>query len=77
MPGRGGRACGAALAAPSADLAQVESHLAATQSMTAGFIQTDGKDRSLKGTLALKRPGRIRFDYGAAPTCCWSATARR
>jgi outer membrane lipoprotein-sorting protein len=55
-----------ALAAPSAELAQVETHLASAQSMTAGFIQTDSKNRSLKGTLALKRPGRIRFDYGSA-----------
>ena len=34
--------------------------------MTADFIQTDAKNRSLNGTLALKRPGRIRFDYGSA-----------
>jgi outer membrane lipoprotein-sorting protein len=59
-------ASGVALAAPSAELAQVENHLASAQSMTAGFIQTDSKNRSLKGTLALKRPGRIRFDYGGA-----------
>ena len=56
----------AALAAPSRELAQVETHLAAAQSMTAGFVQTDSRNRSLKGTLALKRPGRIRFDYGNA-----------
>ena len=57
---------GIALAAPSTELAQVESHLASAQSMTANFVQTDSKNRSLKGTLALKRPGRIRFDYGGA-----------
>ena len=57
---------GAALAAPSAQLAQVVHHLASAQSMTADFIQTDARNRSLKGTLALKRPGRIRFDYGQA-----------
>jgi len=61
-----GAASGAALAAPSSQLAQVETHLAAAQSMTAGFVQTDAKNRSLKGTVALKRPGRIRFDYGSA-----------
>jgi len=55
-----------ALAAPSRELAQVETHLASAQSMTAGFVQTDSRNRSLKGTLALKRPGRIRFDYGNA-----------
>ena len=57
---------GAALAAPSAELAKVENHLASAQSMTADFVQTDARNRSLKGTLALKRPGRIRFDYGSA-----------
>jgi len=57
---------GAALAAPSAELAQVENHLASAQSMTADFVQTDARNRSLKGTLAMKRPGRIRFDYGSA-----------
>ena len=59
-------ASGVALAAPSAQLAQVETHLTSAQSMTADFIQTDARNRSLKGTLALKRPGRIRFDYGQA-----------
>lgn len=46
------------------ELKQVEAHLAASQSMTANFVQTDSKNRSLTGTLQLKRPGRIRFDYG-------------
>ena len=58
---------GAALAGPavaqSAGIAQVEQHLAASQSMTASFVQTDEKNRSLSGTLQLKRPGRIRFEY--------------
>ena len=51
-------------AATNADLAQVEAHLGATQSMTANFIQTDSKNRSIRGTLQIKRPGRIRFEYG-------------
>ena len=55
---------GVALAAPSNPLALVENHLASAQSMTADFVQTDSKNRSLTGTFALKRPGRIRFDYG-------------
>ena len=59
----------ALLAAPGAaatnpDLARVEAHLAATQSMTANFVQTDSKNRALRGTLQIKRPGRIRFEYG-------------
>jgi outer membrane lipoprotein-sorting protein len=54
-----------AAAATNADLVRVENHLAATQSMTANFVQTDGRNRSLKGKLQIKRPGRIRFEYGA------------
>ncbi|RST29741.1 outer membrane lipoprotein carrier protein LolA [Sphingomonas ginkgonis] len=53
-----------AAAAPSPALAQVQQSLAATQSMTAAFRQTDGKGQTLAGTLALKRPGKIRFAYG-------------
>jgi outer membrane lipoprotein-sorting protein len=48
----------------SGELAQVEAHLAASQSMTAQFVQTDNKNHQLSGTLQLKRPGRIRFEYG-------------
>ena len=51
-------------AATSGELKAVESSLAATQSMTANFLQTDGKGRQMAGTLSLKRPGRIRFAYG-------------
>ena len=53
-----------AIAASSADLKAVESHLNQTQSMVAQFTQTDGRGRQLSGTLSLKRPGRIRFEYG-------------
>ena len=53
-----------ALAASTGELAQVETHLAASQSMTAHFVQTDNKNRQLSGTMQLKRPGRIRFEYG-------------
>lgn len=54
----------AALAQPANPLRQVEQSLAATQSMTATFTQTDGRGRSLSGNLSLKRPGKIRFEYG-------------
>jgi len=61
----------AALATPAAlvaqapsGLAQVQAHLRAVTTMTAGFTQTDRRGRSLSGTLTIKRPGRIRFDYG-------------
>lgn len=51
-------------AATSGDLRMVEASLAATQSMIANFLQTDGKGRQMAGTLQLKRPGKIRFAYG-------------
>lgn len=65
-------ALAAALAAPAAlaaqaapaGLAQVQAHLRAVDTMTAAFTQTDRRGRSLGGTLTIKRPGRIRFDYG-------------
>lgn len=43
---------------------QVEQSLAATQSMTATFVQTNARNQQLSGTMILKRPGRVRFDYG-------------
>ena len=53
-----------AAASEASDLAAVEAHLASVQSMTANFRQTDAKGRTAGGTLQLKRPGRIRFQYG-------------
>ena len=47
-------------------LAQVQAHLRAIETMTASFTQTDRRGRSLSGTLTVKRPGRIRFDYGGS-----------
>lgn len=47
-----------------AGLARVQAHLRAVDTMTAGFTQTDRRGRSLAGNLTIKRPGRIRFDYG-------------
>jgi outer membrane lipoprotein-sorting protein len=41
----------------------VQSHLQAVSSMTAGFAQTDRNGRVLTGTMTLKRPGKIRFQY--------------
>jgi len=52
-------------AAPSPDLARLKSHLSAVQTMTARFTQTDARGRSAAGTLQMKRPGRIRFEYGS------------
>ena len=51
-------------AAPVAgELAQVQQHLAGVSSMTANFSQTDRNGRVLTGTMTLKRPGKIRFQY--------------
>lgn len=44
-------------------LAEVQAHLRAINSMTANFAQTDARGRTLNGTLSLKRPGKIRFEY--------------
>jgi outer membrane lipoprotein-sorting protein len=50
-------------AALSPDLAQVQAHLRAVQSMTADFTQTDRNGRAVSGTLQLKKPGKVRFQY--------------
>jgi outer membrane lipoprotein-sorting protein len=50
-------------AAPSPDLARLKEHLSAVQTMTANFTQTDAKGQVSTGTLQMKRPGRIRFEY--------------
>jgi len=51
-------------AAKSPDMNLVKAHLQSADSMTANFVQTDSKGRSQSGTLQLKRPGKIRFQYG-------------
>lgn len=57
----------ALIAAPAAaqtgGLAQVQAHLRAVTTMTAGFAQTDRAGRTLTGTITLKQPGKIRFQY--------------
>src|SRR5206468_8401538 len=50
-------------AAPSPDLDRLKAHLTAVQTMTADFTQTDAKGQVATGTLQMKRPGRIRFEY--------------
>ena len=56
-----------ALAAPATaqqgTLAQVQQHLRAAQTMTAAFEQTDRAGKTVRGTLTLKKPGKIRFQY--------------
>ena len=60
----------AALASPAAlvaqapaGLAQVQAHLRAVDTMTANFSQSRG-GQTLNGTLTIRRPGKVRFDYG-------------
>jgi outer membrane lipoprotein-sorting protein len=55
----------AAVAQQASPLKAVEQSLAATTSMSARFTQSDGRGRSQSGTLSLKRPGKIRFEFGA------------
>jgi outer membrane lipoprotein-sorting protein len=50
--------------AAAATLTQVQQALAGTSSMSATFVQTAADGRQARGTMLLKRPGRIRFDYG-------------
>ena len=50
-------------AAPSSDLSSVQRHLQSVESMTAAFTQTDRAGKVLTGTLTLKKPGKIRFQY--------------
>lgn len=50
-------------AAQADDLARVSQHLKAAKSMTANFAQTDRRGKTLSGTLSMKRPGKIRFQY--------------
>ena len=44
-------------------LAQVTSHLKSVDTMVANFTQTGRRGQSLSGTLTMKRPGKIRFQY--------------
>ena len=44
-------------------LAQVSAHLKAVDTMTAAFSQTNRRGQTLNGTLTMKRPGKVRFQY--------------
>jgi len=49
--------------AQTGQLARVQAHLRAVTTMTAAFAQTDRTGRTLTGTITLKQPGKIRFQY--------------
>jgi len=50
-------------AAATNSLAEVSAHLRAVTTMTADFVQTDQKGKTISGKLSLKQPGRVRFQY--------------
>lgn len=54
-----------AAASESADLTKLKVHIGSVQTMTADFVQTDSRGRSAAGALQLKRPGKVRFQYGS------------
>ncbi len=45
------------------ELRQVQSHLKALGTMTADFSQADRAGKVLTGTLTMKQPGKLRFQY--------------
>lgn len=53
----------APILAQTAPLAMVSQHLKAVNTMTARFVQTDRMGKSVSGTLSMKRPGKVRFQY--------------
>ena len=52
-------------AAESPDMGRVRSHISSVQTMTANFVQSDARGRSSAGKMQMKRPGRVRFEYGS------------
>ncbi len=52
-------------AAQSADLDRLKAHISAVQTMSANFVQTDQRGRAAAGRLLLRRPGKVRFQYGS------------
>jgi outer membrane lipoprotein-sorting protein len=54
-----------AAAADSPDLARLKAHIGSVQTMTANFVQTDARGRAAAGIMQLKRPGKVRFQYGS------------
>jgi len=54
-----------AVAAQSPDMAKLKAHISSVQTMTARFTQIDAKGRSVTGSMQMKRPGKVRFQYGS------------
>jgi outer membrane lipoprotein-sorting protein len=54
-----------AAAAESPDLAKLKAFITSVHTMTGNFVQTDSRGRSAAGTLQMKKPGKVRFQYGS------------
>jgi outer membrane lipoprotein-sorting protein len=54
----------AAAQAAASDLDRVVAALRGISTMRADFVQTNRNGQALRGVMTLKRPGKIRFDYG-------------
>ncbi|MBN2973700.1 outer membrane lipoprotein carrier protein LolA [Roseomonas aeriglobus] len=52
-----------AVAQTAPEIVQVQRHLQAVSTMTANFSQTDRAGKVLTGTVTLKKPGKVRFQY--------------
>ncbi|HET9511424.1 MAG TPA: outer membrane lipoprotein carrier protein LolA [Sphingomonas sp.] len=52
-----------AVAQTAPEIVQVQRHLQSVSTMTANFTQTDRAGKVLTGTLTLKKPGKVRFQY--------------
>jgi outer membrane lipoprotein-sorting protein len=63
-PGGPGPLTTPAAAQSASDLDAVVAALRGISTMRADFTQTDRQGQTLRGTMTLKRPGKIRFDYG-------------
>lgn len=68
---------GVAAEPPPATLAQVQAALRATDTLVARFRQMAGNGAVAEGTMSLKRPGKVRFDYGPGATILVVADGRR
>jgi len=54
---------GMAVPVQAATLDDVSAHLRGISTMSADFVQTDRAGKSVTGTLRLRQPGKIRFQY--------------
>jgi outer membrane lipoprotein-sorting protein len=64
VPANTGQMVPEAAAQSASGLDAVVGALRAISTMRADFTQTDRQGTSLRGVMTLKRPGKIRFDYG-------------